>query len=82
VRLTKDPNGAAENPYFNPVRLNPPLDSNRNAFDEGDDVATRVLQPTVFEFEIDVPRYQPANELLSRDSFSTTPFLPRATAPG
>lgn len=55
VTVTKDPNGSPQNPIFNGVELIPPTGVNPSA------PLSRVLQPTPFRFNIDVPKYQPAN---------------------
>jgi len=60
IRTTKDPNGNAENPGFSGVFLKPPLTAAGQPIDETTKDA-RVLQPTIFEFDVDVPRFQPAN---------------------
>jgi hypothetical protein len=64
VRVTKDPNGAAENPLFNGVFLRPPTKKgSTEQIDELTDPTDRDLHPTVFELAVDVPRFQPPNVL-------------------
>lgn len=55
VSVTKNPTGSPENPIFNGVELTPPTNVDESA------PLTRVLQPTPFRFNLDVPKYQPAN---------------------
>lgn len=62
VSVTKDPLGNAENPVFSPVSLNPPLNVDENA------PLTRTLVPTLMDFQVAVPKFQPANLLLIPDS--------------
>ena len=60
VRVRKDPNGNVENPVFNGVSLKGPRDGAGLPVDEST-AASRVLQPTSFEFQVEVPKYQPTN---------------------
>ena len=60
VRVRKDPNGNVENPVFNGVSLRGPRDVSGNPVDESTAFA-RDLIPTVFEFQVEVPKYQPTN---------------------
>lgn len=60
VSVTKDPNGQAENPGFSGVFLNPPTQPGGGAIDETN-FATRQLNPTLFQFDVNIPRFQPAN---------------------
>jgi hypothetical protein len=60
VRVRKDPNGNVENPVFNSVSLTGPLAAGGGVVDEFN-ASSRVIRPTVFEFQVDVPRYQPVN---------------------
>ncbi len=65
IRATKDPNGTAENPLFNGVELNSPLIKDPSApggtrpMMEGDKPEDRVFVPTIFQLDVDVPKYQP-----------------------
>ena len=66
LRVTKDPNGNAENPVFatTGVTLAAPLirdGSTLRPMTDGDSPTARVFRPTPFDFEINVPKYQPAN---------------------
>ncbi len=66
VLVIKDPNGTAQNPRFNPITLNPPLVKDAGTGQlrgmlPSDAMSARIFQPTVFNFAIDVPRFQPAN---------------------
>lgn len=66
LRITKDPNGNAENPVFaaSGVTLTAPLVSDGGTLRPmrpGDLPSARVFRPTQFDFEVNVPRYQPAN---------------------
>lgn len=66
LRATKDPNGVAENPIINSVTLIPPtlpVD-----YDEGDltTLLNRQTKPVLFQLDVDVPRFQPANNSPSR----------------
>jgi hypothetical protein len=60
VRVTKDPNGNAENPVFNSISLRGPRTVAGQPVDEST-AGTRVLAPTVFQMQVDFPRFQPAN---------------------
>lgn len=57
LRVTKDPGGTAENALVSPsgVELAPP-----NPYDENN-IVTRIIHPVPFEIDVDVPRFQPAN---------------------
>lgn len=59
VKVRKDPNGNVENPVFGGVTLNGPRVG--TAFVDETNADTRSLIPTVFEFQVDVPKYQPTN---------------------
>lgn len=62
VRVTKDPNGQSENPGYSGVFLRPPTNASGGQLNEDLDApASRRLVPTPFLFEVDVPRFQPAN---------------------
>ncbi len=61
VRVTKDPNGSVENPAYSGVFLRPPTRIGGGDFIEGDTASQRTLIATPFLFEVDVPRFQPAN---------------------
>lgn len=60
VKVRKEPNGNVENPVFNGVSLNGPRNTSGGYVTEAD-AANRVMRPTVFEFQVDIPRYQPVN---------------------
>lgn len=86
VTATKDPDGNAENPLFNGpggVTLNPPRRADgKTAIDDSVDVKTRVLEPTRFVIEVNVPRFQPpnvgslnGNNYQVPNSASTTPSI-------
>lgn len=60
VRVRKDPNGNVENPVFNSVSLTGPVAAGGGFVDEFNS-QTRVIRPTAFEFQVDVPKYQPTN---------------------
>jgi hypothetical protein len=68
IRVTKDPNGSAENPIFSGVALRAPRINVNN--DPSDLVANtplteatlpgqRLFIPTEFEISVDIPRFQP-----------------------
>lgn len=62
VRVTKDPNGQAENPGYSGVFLRPPTNASGGFLNEDvDNPDSRLLVATPFLFEVDVPRFQPAN---------------------
>ena len=66
IQVIKDPNGQAQNPRYNPVFLTPPLVKDpltgvTRPLQLGDTPESRVLQPTLFNLVINVPRFQPAN---------------------
>ena len=62
VRITKDPNGQSENPGYSGVFLRPPTNLSGGSLNEDvDDPDFRRLVATPFLFEVDVPRFQPAN---------------------
>lgn len=69
ISVIKDPNGSVENPLFNSVSLNAPMIQNSDGtlrpINSNDTITTRlmseVLQPTIFDFQVDVPKFQPAN---------------------
>jgi len=62
VRVTKDPNGQPENPGYSGVFLRAPLKADGTVLLDEVDAGSRLLQPTPFEFEVDIPRFQPANQ--------------------
>ncbi len=68
VRVIRDLTGSTENPTLRSVALNPPLDSGGGDLDDETEGANRRLTNTPFDFEIDFPRYQPANGSLIPDS--------------
>jgi hypothetical protein len=62
IRITKDPQGAAENPLFNSVQLTAPLVQDGSVLRpmrEGDRPEDRVFRPTPVQIDVNVPRYQP-----------------------
>jgi hypothetical protein len=66
LRVTKDPNGRAENPIFNTagVSLYAPRINQGGGLrplQPGDNPEDRVFIVTPFEFEVNVPRFQPPN---------------------
>jgi outer membrane protein assembly factor BamB len=64
VNVVKDPQGAVENPVYGPISLKPPfaVDGSGNAVPVTEaNAADRRLDPTPFELQIEVPRFQPAN---------------------
>jgi len=73
--VTKEPNGNTENPVFGDVTLEIPnglfakdADGNwTNALASGN-YASRTPVPTPFEFDVNVPRYQPANGSTTLDT--------------
>ena len=60
VKVRKDPFGNVENPVFNNVSIKGPVLPGGGAIDEAN-ASTRLLVPTTFEFQVDVPKYQPVN---------------------
>lgn len=60
VRVRKDPNGNVENPVFNGVSLRGPRTVAGAPIDEVT-APNRVILPTIFEFQVEVPKYQPSN---------------------
>jgi hypothetical protein len=60
VRVRKDPNGNVENPVFNTVSLKGPRTAGGLPIDSTT-AAARNIVPTVFEFQVDAPKYQPVN---------------------
>ena len=60
VKVTKEPNGNVENPVFSPVSLKGPVTPSGVPVDELN-AGTRIIVPTIFQFQVDVPKYQPAN---------------------
>ena len=76
VRVTKDPDGAAENPIFGGVSLTAPTVGGGAVTDAN--APNRVIQPTPFVFQLDAPKYQPPSYLerntaaLVRDSAGYT----------
>ncbi len=59
VKVRKDPNGNVENPVFNGTSLKGPRDGNNPVVETT--ASTRTLVPTKFEFEVEIPKYQPTN---------------------
>ena len=59
VKVRKDPNGNVENPVFNGASLKGPRDGTLPVVETT--AATRTLIPTPFEFQVEVPKYQPTN---------------------
>ena len=70
IKITKDPDNAPENPLYGPVSLIPPTLPGGGQVTE-DDVLLRLLRPTPFEYEMAVPRYQPANATTLPNSIGT-----------
>lgn len=71
VSVTKGINGSTENPLGFPTSLLPPLFP--DTLSSGDpDPSTRVLQPTIFNIGVDVPRFQPPNSLAQAGSSART----------
>lgn len=60
VNVTKDPNGKTENPGFSGVSLNAPTLAGGGLIDQ-DNFQNRVLRPTPFAIDVDIPLHQPAN---------------------
>ena len=60
VKVTKEPNGNVENPVFSLVTLKGPVTPS-GAFVDELNAGTRIIVPTIFQFQVDVPKYQPAN---------------------
>ena len=60
VRVRKDPNGNVENPVFSGVSLKGPRDGSGAPVTETS-ASSRNLIPTIFEFQVEVPKYQPTN---------------------
>ncbi len=60
VKVTKDPFGLVENPVFSPTTLSGPQLPGGGFVTEAN-ANTRLIQPTVFQFTVDVPKYQPVN---------------------
>ncbi len=56
IKVTKDPNGFAENPLFNTISLFPVTNVNELV-----SPPTRTMNPTPFDFGVNVPRFQPTN---------------------
>ena len=75
--VRKSPNGNVENPVFNTVSLTGPVSSTGGFVDETN-YTTRTIVPTIFEFEVDVPKYQPvnsgANSIPNQDSTPLSTF--------
>ena len=68
VTMTKDPNGIAENPIFGGVTLKAPMVSaggTLRALQDGDQPADRIIRPTEVRVGLDVPKYQPANNMVN-----------------
>ena len=61
VKVRKEPNGNVENPVFSSVSLKGPTTNTGIGYVDETSAATRVIVPTIFEFEVDVPQFQPAN---------------------
>lgn len=63
ISATKSPARNAENPLFNGVTLLPPVNQDGTAIDESTPPDKRVFRATPFLIDINVPKYQPANDL-------------------
>ena len=61
VKVTKEPNGNVENPVFNTVSLKGPVPASGVGFVDELNASSRVIVPTIFQFEVKVPKYQAAN---------------------
>lgn len=61
VKVRKEPNGNVENPVFNTVSLKGPRTGTGVGDVDEANASTRVIVPTTFEFQVDVPHYQPVN---------------------
>lgn len=60
VVVRKEPNGNTENPVFSTVSLKGPVAAGGGLVTELN-ASTRIIVPTVFEFQVNVPKYQPVN---------------------
>lgn len=67
IRITKGLLENAENPVSYPVDLLPPTAPDGSALTEVD-AAARLLLVTPFDFDVDVPLFQPTNEVVATDS--------------
>lgn len=72
VRVTKDPGGNAEDPVQHGVSLLPPLPPSGAAQITDANRLQRQLQGTKFEFDVDLPKYQPANLFQTTDAQNAT----------
>jgi hypothetical protein len=68
VTVVADPSGRSRNPLFNSIALNPPLINTGTGYApitlsnfSQRSQTTELLVPTEFDFNVNVPRYQPAN---------------------
>lgn len=64
IKVVKDLFGAAENPVFGPISLNPPTNVDENALP----FPTRNLSLTELSLTVEVPRFQPPNRTQALDS--------------
>jgi hypothetical protein len=60
IRVTKEPNGSAENPLYSGVALRAPRTNTGDAITEDTPPQNRRFVATEFEIDVDVPKYQPA----------------------
>ncbi len=75
VRVRKDPNGNAQDPILTRVDLTPPRGPGNTPVTPAN-APDRVLRGTPFQFQVDVPRYQPFNTGIARtDSGGNNPLF-------
>lgn len=59
IKVTKDPNGAAENPVFSGVALRAPRGPGNTPLAEDTPPGQRTFVPTEFEIDVEIPKFQP-----------------------
>lgn len=82
IKITKDPNGSAENPLFSGVALYAPRTLANGPLTDSTPPAQRVLRPTPFQIDVEVPKYQPANFLANLQTRVPGVVVGNSTATG
>lgn len=59
IKVTKEPNGSAENPLFSGVALRAPRGPGNTPLTESTLPGQRTFVPTEFELDVEIPKYQP-----------------------
>ena len=75
MAVTENPNGSTANPVNYPVELLGPTNGDGTELTEAGS-PSRALVTTPWNFTLNVPRFQPANQFQGSDHNSTAPDVP------